>query len=400
MLNLDANIIINWVGSFILLVLALILSRASAKKKYYNVYLNLSIYFSFIATIFENIMYHIEKDGNNTLVNLFFAIHLLCFSLQFFFVFMFFTTLAYRRPKVISIIFISCLLAVIVHGSWVQFIYFPQSSYKDGTITITISRLAFDFAGVYLWGFYGMTKYIQYYKKTKDKYALIFMITLFSIMSGYFVRVIREFHNLLYYYNPDQFSFMSLDGESPIIIFFNIFGMIGAMIFMLLYITNIKYIYRLPDDIYFLGIYTISGLQIYKLDFKTSKSLIIEDRLLSGVFSAFHSIFKTLFQSPYPIEIIKSKKFSLVFFAEDSLILVAATDHPTYILENAMKQFFKQFKQEFPNIYENNYLDLRGIEKVEEIIHERFPFLEIVKNQTIPPESLHIPLPDDIKNKE
>jgi len=377
---LDINLWLNWIGT---IVIAIILSNfftTSIKKKYYNPFLLVSVFFSFIGIIFENIMYHLEENGIQSMVNLFYALHITSFCIYFFYMYLFLNSLIHSRPSVPSLVFISGLIAIIFIGSWVHYLYYPELSYDDGSIPVALARLAFDLTGVYVFGVQGMVIYFRIYQKVKEKFALLFIFTQFSMMSGYFFRIFREINNLASFYNPTQINPVFINGLSPIIIFLNIFGMIGAMVYIVLYSINIKYIVRLPADIYFLGIYTISGLQIYKVNLKASKQRYVEDRLLSGIFSAFYSIFKTLFQSHHPIEIIRSQDFSLLFIAQEKIMVVAATEQPTYTLEHAMRQFFKQFTEEFPRIYEKNFLNLDGIERVEQILHERFPFLEIEKS--------------------
>ncbi len=60
-------------------------------------------------------------------------------------------------------------------------------------------------------------------------------------------------------------------------------------------------------------------------------------------------------------------------------MVVMATEHPTFVLQSAMRQFLKQFEVQHPNVYRDNFLDLTDIQNVQKIIKIRFPFLKIVK---------------------
>lgn len=374
---LDTGILLNWIGTGILAVLTGYLFRTGLKKRYYNPYLIVSITCSLIGIILESIMYHIQKTGNVPLVNFFYALHITLFCFYFFYMFLFLNSLVKARPSIPSLVFISGLIAIMFMGAWVHYFFFPQDSYNDGSVIVTVSRLAFDFTGVYVFGIQGITIYYRIYRKVEEKLALLFIFTQFSMFSGYFFRVFRELINLTQFYSPET---MVPQINPSLIHIFDVIGMVGGVLYIVLYSYNIKYIVRLPDDIYFFGIYTISGLQIYKANLKVSKPLRVEDRLLSGIFSAFYNIFKGLFKSHHPIEIIKSKDFSLVFIAQEHIMLVTATENPTYTLEHAMWQFFKQFNQEFPGVYQKDHINLGGIEKLDEILQERFPFLEIERD--------------------
>lgn len=291
---------------------------------------------------------------------------------------MFLDSLVRVRPKIISLVIVSSLVAIMFIGVWIHFFYENDVSYADGTIIITASRLAYDFLGFYVFGIQGVFIYWQIYEKTKESLAFVFMSTQFFMMIGFLPRIYREIWNMIFFLPEKNISHLKLTGLSPILFACNLLALVSIITFLILYIINIKYIIRLPHDIYFLGIYTLSGLKIYKASFKTSKKKKIQDSILSGIFSAFHSIFKSLFQSEHPIKMIHSDDFSLLFFTDNSIMVVVATEQPTFILARAMKQFLIQFNQQFPNIYKDNFLNLEGIENTHQLLKLRFPFLKIV----------------------
>ncbi|WP_457557974.1 hypothetical protein [Candidatus Harpocratesius sp.] len=378
--NLDFNLLLNWIGTFFIGLIVIILIVKGVKYQYYVSYLFISITSSFLGITFENIMYQFENAGNYKMMNFMFAIHITFFCFYLFFMFMFLDSLVRVTPSIVSLVFVSSLVSIMFIGVWLHFFYYPTVSYTDDTIVVTMARLAYDILGFYVFGIQGVIIYMQIFKKTKESLAFVFMGTQFFMMLGFIPRIYREIWNLVFFLPSKNISHLDLTGLSPVMLICNLLALVSIITFLILYIINIKYIIRLPHDIYFLGIYTLSGLKIYKASFRTSKEKIIQDSILSGIFSAFHSIFKSLFQSEHPIKMIHSDDFSLLFFTDNSIMVVVATEQPTLILANAMKQFLIQFNQEFPYIYKDNFLNLDGIENTQQLLKLRFPFLKIIKD--------------------
>jgi len=381
LINVDITLILNWVGTIFIGIIVLVFIFKGLRHKYYIIYLFISLIASFIGIFIENFLYLPKNAGNPQFLNLIFALHISSFTIYMFFMFMFLNSLVNVKPSTGNLFVASNFFAVMLIGVWQHYFFFPEVTYANGTMAVTVARLAYDLFGIFVFGVHGMRIYFQFFRKIRERLALIFFLSQTFMTLGFVVRSIREVWSLLAKI-PGSLT-MYTEGEflGAMLDLCDILALVAIIVFLFLYIFNIEYIVRLPQDIYFLGIYTLSGLKIYRTNFQTSKEKIIkdDDAVLSGIFSTFNSIFKGLFKSEHPIKSIHSDDFTLIFSTNSSLMVVMATEQPTFVLQSAMSQFLKQFEVQHPNVYRNNFLDLTDIQNVQQIIKKRFPYLKIVK---------------------
>lgn len=350
------------------------------KYDYYVGYLFISICASFIGILMENFLYISETKGTVENCNFFFALHITAFAIYLFYMFMFLNSLERVRPSITQLFIVTGLFATMIIGVWQHFFFHADMSYDNTTVMVTTARLAYDLFGIYVFLLNGVNIYYRIYRITKEKLAFLFVLTQIFMGVGFLYRVFREFWAILAKLPKLSISLDFFEKTQLIRLACDILALLAIIVFLCLYLYNLKYIVRLPHDIYFLGIYTLSGMKIYRASFKNSKDKRVDDKILSGIFSAFHSIFKSLFQSNHPIESIRSEDFSLIFETNSNIMVVVATEHPTYVLLTALKQILRQFEAEFPKVYINNYLDLSRIKDVRKIISRRFPFVQIIND--------------------
>ncbi len=374
------TLVMNWIGTAFIGVVVLVFIFKGLKHNYNANYLFVSLTFSFIGIFIENFLYFPSNAENAQKLNFIFALHITSFTFYLFFMFMFLNSLARVKPSTGNLFVAAGFFSVMLIGVWQHYIFFPEMSYTNGTMCVTTARLAYDLFGVFVFGWHGMRTYFNIYQKIKERLAFTFFLSQAFMTLGFAIRAIREVWSLLAKIPNSPIIYAEGTFLGALLNLCDILALMAIIVFLFMYISNIEYIVRLPDDIYFLGIYTLSGLKIYRASFQTSKEKDVEDKILSGIFSAFHSIFKALFKSEHPIESIRSEDFSLLFSTNSTIMVVMATDKPTFILKSAMEQFLKRFENEFPDIYNDNFLDLSNIEDVREIIKNRFPFLRIVKD--------------------
>ncbi len=379
---MDITLVLNWVGTIFVGIVVLAFIYQGLRHEYYVGYLFLSLIASFIGIFIENFLYLPGNAGNIQLLNLIFALHITSFTVYMFFMFMFLNSLVRVKPSTGNLFVAVSFFAVMLIGVWQHYIFFPEHSYANGTMCVTTARLAYDLFGIFVFGLNGMRIYLQIYRKIRERLALLFFLSQTFMTLGFVVRAFREVWSLLAKIPGSTLGYTEGVILGTVLDICDILALIAIIAFLFLYISNIEYIVRLPQDIYFLGIYTLSGLKIYRADFQTSKEKHVdenEDSVLSGIFSAFHGIFTTLFKANHPIDSIQSEDFTLLFTTNASIMVVVATESPTFVLQSAMRQFLKRFELRYPNIYRNNYLNLKGIQDVPQIIKTRFPFLRFVE---------------------
>ena len=373
------TLVLNWVGTIFIGIIVLVFIFQGLRNKYYVIYLFISLIASFIGIFIENFLYLPEYLDNPQILNLIFALHISSFTIYMFFMFIFLNSLVNVKPSTGNLFVAASFFAVMLIGVWQHYFFFPEVTYANGTMTVTVARLAYDLFGIFVFGVHGMRIYFQFFRKIRERRALIFFLSQTFMTLGFVVRTIREVRSLLAKIPGSLLMYTEGEILEVILDLCDILALVAIIVFLFLYIFNIEYIVRLPQDIYFLGIYTLSGLKIYRTNFQTSKEKIIKDAVLSGIFSAFNSIFAALFKSEHPIKSIYSNDFTLLFSTNSSIMVVMATERPTFILQSAMSQFLKEFEVQHPYVYHDNFLSLTDIQNVQQIIKKCFPFLKIVE---------------------
>ncbi|MHA1618291.1 MAG: hypothetical protein ACTSVZ_03350, partial [Promethearchaeota archaeon] len=290
----DYTLMMNWIGTIFVGTIILVFILQGLRHKYNANYLFVSLTFSFIGIFIENFLYLPSNAENTRVLNLIFALHITSFTFYLFFMFMFLNSLARVKPTTGNLFVAAGFFAVMLIGVWQHYIFYPEMSYTNETMCITTARLAYDLFGVFVFGFHGMRTYFDIYRKIKERLALIFFLSQTFMTLGFMIRGIREVWSLLAKIPGTSLLYVEGAFLGILLNICDILALVAIIVFLFLYISNIEYIVRLPQDIYFLGIYTLSGLKIYRASFQTDKEKDVEDKILSGIFSAFHSIFKAL----------------------------------------------------------------------------------------------------------
>jgi len=224
----------------------------------------------------------------------------------------------------------------------------------------------------------GVPIYFKMYLYTKEIKPLALMVALIFVSIGFFISFLNDLYFIFSVFNisinkPDIIS--TLEDIS------NIFPSIGIIIFVIIYITNIDYLYRLPYDVHLLMVLERGGgTPLYTVKLKTRNKIEIEDVLLSGLFSAINTIFQQVLQSKKIINVISSKEMSILIKGGKSIVTLVITSKNTYFLDKALARFVKIFEKEFEKELKEGERDLTIYERAHEIISIAFPFFILEKN--------------------
>ena len=222
----------------------------------------------------------------------------------------------------------------------------------------------------------GSVIYIKTYIYTKEKMPIILFVALVFVSFGFIISLLNDMYFIL---NVFTISIPKPDLINDLSNYANIFPFIGIIMFVITYLSNINYLYRLPNDNYLLMVLEKSGTPLYSVRFKTRKKINVEEVLLSGMISAINNVFKEIFKEETAISEISSKRLSILMETGEKTVALLITDKVTYFLDKALILFLKNFELKFQKEIKNDVRDLMVFEKATELLAPIFPFFIIEK---------------------
>ncbi|MHA2002026.1 MAG: hypothetical protein ACTSVU_08050 [Promethearchaeota archaeon] len=198
------------------------------------------------------------------------------------------------------------------------------------------------------------------------------------------------FADIVRIYNPNLPAYLQLiknvGDMSPIV---------GILIFIIVYSTNIGYIYRIPFDKYLLLVsHKKSGLTLTQMEFQTKNHQInIKGNTFSSLITAIKHVYAIEFNSNSGIQQIDSNSVSILIENGEYISVLLVADKISHILNRGLKKFVKEYEEKFANELKSPNNIFPEISEGNKIFLEIFPFLK---------EKIEIKLGEDKKeeNKE
>jgi hypothetical protein len=162
-------------------------------------------------------------------------------------------------------------------------------------------------------------------------------------------------------------------------IFGEIFPLMGLLLFLITYILDVDYIYRLPRDHFMLMVTYQGGTPIHSVKFHTKRKAELNQNLVSGLISSLKITFDQLLQTTAPLETISSKDASILLRSGEKILVSMLAEHPTAILIRALDKYVIRFEEKFSDEIKRETHDTTEFEKADKLIKPIFPFLEIKK---------------------
>ena len=167
----------------------------------------------------------------------------------------------------------------------------------------------------------------------------------------------------------------------------DIISLLGVIGFVITYLTNLDYIYRIPSPVYHILGFDTTGVCFYNKKVKTRGFELkpLQEILLTGVLSAISSLFKDAFQENIFLEQLLSSKYTILleFSKTDRFAFAIIAAKPTWYVMQSLKQLMKYLEA----TNKVNTFQLRpglvDLHKAEDIIspliEKAFPYLDLVE---------------------
>ncbi len=298
------------------------------------------------------------------------------FAFQTFFFYLFLESLVSNKinPYRLSIV----LIFLISHLIALYFIYGRHLILKEyegnlvdsklGDMFWIISDISYNAISILVYGVYGLPIYYNTFKYTKERKPIIFMVALILIVIGYSISLAGDMNS--YAVNRLQFIIDLSD-------YAEYFKLLGLFMFIITYLLDVDYIYRLPYNIYILTVLYKNGNKIHTVRLKSERKIQIEDILLSGLISAINSVYSQTLQTQSLIESISSKDASILLKSGEFITVVIVTDKGSAVLLNALERYVKEFEKKFHALLTKQEANMTEFESAKELISAIFPFFQI-----------------------
>jgi len=369
-MNLDINTIINiLIGSFFA-ILFVLFTYQTTKKHRAAPYLLSSIFFGVLGAFFALV------DSADLLPNFtpfnrtYLILELMFYGLQFFFFYLFVQDISRLNPQLWSLILMFAFLILQNISLWLM-VWFSSFSMTAVDNLWLLADIGYNNLAIFAFWIIGIPTYYRLYNYTKEKKALGFIIGLILVGGGYVVGSLIDYIGF-FGTVPSYLNDISILGE--------IFPMVGLLIFLLTYILDVDYIYRLPHDHYMLMVTYKSGVAIHTKKFDTKREVQIEENLFSGFISSLTFVFNNILQSISPIEVISSKDASILIRSGERILVIILTQQPTSILARALDRYIRRFEDKFKDELKRESTEVGKFQEAEELIKPMFPFLKIKEN--------------------
>ncbi len=242
---------------------------------------------------------------------------------------------------------------------------------KLGDMFWIISDIAYNGISLLVYGAYGIPIYYNTYKYTKERKPVVFIIALILVVIGYSISLAADMN----YYAVNRSEFIGELGD-----YAEYFKLLGLFMFIITYLLDVDYIYRLPYDIYILTVLYKNGNKIHTVRLKSKRKIQIEDILLSGLISAINSVYSHALQTKSLIESISSKDATIFLKSGEYITAIIVTDKGSSVLASALQRYVVEFEKKFYDLLKNDSPDLNAFKSASELIEPIFPFFQIEKS--------------------
>jgi len=167
----------------------------------------------------------------------------------------------------------------------------------------------------------------------------------------------------------------------------NILQLSGLMLYLLPYINNINYMYRLPVKIQMIGIFNVAGISIF--DVAWDPRLKENMDLLASAFQAMNTLLNETLFVKRPVKQIVAPKGAIMLRQFEDLMIVVVAESTNAIMASSLDRFLREFSKKI-ELHDKIIQGIITSKEQEEIRIKTLPLL----TQTFP----YLELPKDLKN--
>lgn len=366
--NLMNFVILSYAIFF--LILFLIFVYQTAQKGRSAPYFIITLFFGFLGGLFS----YFEALFSSTNFDIWWFFSNLFFGLQFVSFFLFTEKL---RTLKISALMLSIAIIFFTIQIVTSLAVMNLSNLETyGNIIPVLSFLANisnELLALYVYFIIGVAIYIKIYRYAKEIRPLIMILALIIVGIGFIIMIS---YDLLNFFGTIPGWLMALKNAG----IDKILPLIGLFLFLLCYITNIDYLYRLPNDNYVLMVSYKSGITIHTIHFKTRyRHVEIDENLLSGLITSINMVYQSVLSSKAEVQNILSKDASILMQSGKYIYVTIVSNNVSAILDRSLKRYVREFEKKFQKQLEKERFLISDFDSAKDLLKSIFPYL-LIKN--------------------
>jgi hypothetical protein len=325
--------------------------------------LTISLFFGVLASLSAIISTGLIFPLTGNWGNIFQALQLNLFGFQFFFFYIFLERLQSKDIHTGRLAFVIGLLLLQTFSLWLR-VYFHDVGEISGTLWF-LQDMGYALLGIFVFVVLSIPIYLRTYQYTHEKKPIFMAIALGLVGTGFIFSFLFDLFDFL----NITVAWVGVVAEYTMPL-----QAIGLIIFTSIYLSDIDYLYRLPNDTFMLMVVARSGVPLHSVKLRTRKQVKIEGDLLSGLLSAINNVFEEVFKVSSTIRSISSKEIHILMEPGEEIISVAITDKISYFLDVALKRYTREFEERFGEELKNRIRDIAAYYDASKIIKPIFPF--------------------------
>lgn len=351
-------------------VIFLLFNYQTTRKKRYAPFFIISLLCGFFGGLFS----FFDQIFPSTSVNLLRLIAATIFSLQFIFFFLFMENMRSLKLSSLRLSFIIILYIIQVGASVGQAILlkFPGND-NIQLILLFLMGFTYNLLGFYVYFIIGVPLYYKTHRYATDTRSLIMLIALVLVGVGFLLAAFYELFVFLGIYKDF--------GEfNPLRLLYYTLPLIGLFLFLLCYITDIDYLYRLPIENYALTVSYKSGITIHTVHFKTRYEKIeIDKELLNGSIRNTNLLFNNILSSKSEIKNISSEDVAILMHSGRFITTKILANSVSVILDRSLQRYVEEFEKKFHKQLEAEDKLVSDFDSAIDLLKQIFPYLTPLK---------------------
>jgi len=214
----------------------------------------------------------------------------------------------------------------------------------------------------------GIPLYIRMGMETRETKPYIFAIALSIISIGYIYLTILDVTHFLGK-TPDWINDISIIGD--------LLPLLGLFLFMILYLTDFNYIYRLPYDNFILVVALKHGPAIHAVEFETKRDIQLQKDLISGLLTSVNQIFNVEFHSDKPLTLVKSEDINILLETGEHVTIFIITENTSKVLRRSLRRYLREFENQYKEPLVTDATKVDVFDDATDLIKPIFPFMKI-----------------------
>ncbi len=300
----------------------------------------------------------------------FLSLHMSCAGLQFLFFFLFIEGLREYRPSSWRLVLAFGLSVLQISSLW--FIYWFQG--QDAVVDLWLfADIGYDALGLFTFLGCALPLYIQTYRLTKEPRSMILAVAVVLIGAGFVLGSLGDYVEYFRDMLPSSFK----DVVGGITSYNDALDLAGLLLFTIVYVSNVDYLYRLPNDNFALMVSLKTGETVHFVRFKTRSNVELNQDILSGLLSTINSVFQSIMTTSSSIKEISSKDATLLSESGEWVTATIITEKPSGILDKALKRYVNHFERMFAVRLGDKSTCVNDYDAAKTLLKKIFPFFVV-----------------------